>query len=713
MADLIPSTTDAASSVNTLSPAPTDTAAAVQKAGDLRSNLDTIIKNGQPWPQTSVNPGLGNSIGFLPPLLIAPNKDFNGPDNPTIIGKKLINYEFEDWLGQKITNNGLIPIDTRDRFEESKNLPKSKSELQNSPYSTRDNYLIFNDSGTDYFKHGLQILNHLTPIENPINGASDLRLSQFKNTPFENQDPIILGFEIVIDGISSPLLNGSVADFLNNYNMISEIRSKIPVYEDFKQQFIKFFKTVGTITINNEQVNLSKTKTGYAHSDSPKSLFQGGRQAYMSHYLKKIDGLNLLTESNTAEKKKYLVDYRKDVIKLDFSEDVSMSLGTLAHLYKLMYWSKPNGKSLVPENLLRFNCDIIVSEVRNFNRVKRAIGTGDIEVIKDNLSRYVYSLKECQFYFNSMPHPTLVDLSEATKTHDVTTLEFDFKYSTVKFEKFMDTGDGFGQYVGYDGGAIWKVGNAGERQNRGTASTTDSSIPRFFTVGGNKFRQNGVTSPFLINSYGNGLPSDPTGNTTGEKVDDQQNTDRLRDGGLEAIKLPTAAGIKTESTLAKLKDEQKAKLDVINKNLSAQAGGLQSLKNNLKDPNFIDRIKDAGKKGVSSLSQNLKGSNSPMNFVERLKESTKSNVKVQIANLVNNRVNLLSRTINKLGIGLVGGKGVRPPKNVYTPDLGALGNAMSNVSDRFFYDVRNDLVDFAGGALSSFLNGGINSFTKK
>lgn len=666
---------------------------AIDSSGDLRSNLNKIITRGQDWPQVYRNPstGLGDTLGFLPVLLIPPNKDFKNPNPDSVNPKILINYEFSDWLGQKITSDGLIPVETRDRFEESKNLPKTKEDLKTLPYSTRDSYLIFNDSGTDYFKHGLQVLNHLTPIENPINGKSDLRLQQFKNTPFENQDPIIFGFEVVIDGVSSPLLNGSVADFLNNYNMISEIRSKIPVYEDFKQQFIKFFKTTGSITINNEQVNLSKTKTGYAHSDSPKSLFQSGRQAYMSHYLKKVEGLNLLTESNEAEKKKYLVDYRKDVIKLDFSEDVSMSLGTLAHLYKLMYWSKPNGKSLVPENLLRFNCDIIISEVRNFNRVRKAVDNGDLEVIKDNLSRYVYSLKECQFYFNSMPHPTGIDLSETTKTHDVTTLEFDFKYSTVKFEKFMEGNNGFGQYVGYDGGAIWKIGNPGERQSRGTASTTDTSLPKFYTVGGNKFRQNGVTTPFLINSYGRGLP--------GEEVIPQK-----RD--LEAIKIDsiksnaTGATISTTSTQS-INDILRSRVVVPDK----------------KGPTFIERLKDAGKRAgegaINSLEQNLKGSNSPMNFIERLKESTKSNVKVQIANLVNNRVNLLSRTINKLGIDFVGGKGVRPPKNVYLPDQGALGNALSNVSDRFFYDVRNDLFDFAGGALSSFLNGGINSFTKK
>ena len=82
----------------------------------------------------------------------------------------------------------------------------------------------------------------------------------------------------------------------------------------------------------------------------------------------------------------FLTDYNKDVIKLNFLEDLSATMGTLAHLYKLLYWSRPNGKGLIPENLLRFNCDIIVSECRNFNRVRKAANTsGDLEIIKDNV----------------------------------------------------------------------------------------------------------------------------------------------------------------------------------------------------------------------------------------------------------------------------------------------------------------------------------------
>jgi hypothetical protein len=40
--------------------------------------------------------------------------------------------------------------------------------------------------------------------------------------------------------------------------------------------------------------------------------------------------------------------------------------------------------------------------------VRKAAGTGEVvEVLKDNLSRYIYSLKECQI----VPHPDDVDLS--------------------------------------------------------------------------------------------------------------------------------------------------------------------------------------------------------------------------------------------------------------------------------------------------------------
>jgi hypothetical protein len=239
--------------------------------------------------------------------------------------------------------------------------------------------------------------------------------------------------------------------------------------------------------------------------ETSKGIYNPGKRAYMSYYLKKIDGLDKLSENNGPLEKKFLVDYRKDVIKLEFYEDVSLTLGTLAHLYKLLYWSKPNGKGLIPENLLRFNCDIVVSECRNFNRTRKAVNSGNLEIIKDNVSRYIYSLRECQFYFDSYTHPAIIDMSNPTTT-DAYTVQFDYKYSSTKFEKWTPSSDNFGKYVGYHGGALWKVGNKGNE--RGT--TFSASVPNFLTIGGNSLFQNGVTKPVIIQSSFKNLGKEDT-----------------------------------------------------------------------------------------------------------------------------------------------------------------------------------------------------------
>ena len=650
----------------------------VKKSSELRSNLETTMSKGKPWPQTSMNAGLGDSSGFLSPLLISPCKEFatdsslskDAKDSKPAI-KKVINYEYEDWLGQKITTNGLVPLTTSDRFDASKVLPKKDL---STPYSTRDHYLIFNDNATDYFKHGLQVINGLNPIENPTDGYSDIRLRDFKSTPFENNDPVMYGFEIVFDALSSPLLNGSVSDFITKFQDIGEISSRRPIYQDFKHQFVKFFKTNGKLNIT-EGVRLSSSRSNYASTDGQNALYQPWRNAYMNYYLTKAEGLELLSESNTSDAKKYITDYRKDKIKLTFSEDVSASMGTLAHLYKLLYWSKPNGKNLIPENLLRFNCDIIVSECRNFNRVIKS--NGDISVIKDNLSRYVYSLKECQFFFNGNPHDGTIDMSD-TKSFDNYTIEFDYKYSTTKFERFLEIGEtGLGKYSGYNNGTLWKVS-----KDRGSTNSANIDTPKFFTSGTNSYRQNGVEKPLVLKKYGANAnyKDNANGTTVDEKVENQDNENVNKIDDIEALK-------KRQLSLKKGEDNTF--------NIAKEVADKSNILNNAKTT-----FKD-------SLGKNSK------NYIDRLKESTVKNVKNEIAKLVNNRINLLSRTVNKLGIGFVGGKGVRPPNNVYTPDQGALGNALSNVSDRLFYDIRNELTDFAGDSLSNFLNSSINSFKKR
>jgi hypothetical protein len=448
------------------------------------------------WPQNEIQPGF-KTRGILPSILLQPTLETTG-------GKKKVEpgYEYEDWRGQKLNYEGenITPLSTEDRFKLGKDFEKSQDELKEVPYSMRDIPLIFNDSRMDYFRHGLQVIDNLTPIENPISGNSTLRLDNFKNTPFENSDPVMYGFEIIIDSVSSPLLNGSILDFVNQYTSINEIAAKRQIYEDFKNQFVKFFRTNAEVKINNDLTRITRTESKITGLENSTNLAWPGKKSYMGYYIKKIGGLDNLVETNKGDVYKYLSDWKKDFITLDFLEDVSLSVGTLAHLYKLLYWSRPHGKLMIPENLLRFNCEIIISECRNFNRTRKNLQSGNIEILKDNLSRYIYSLRECQFWFDKMPHPNEVAIGgEGPTTYENYTMQFDYKYSSVKLEKFVPVG-GWGAYVGYNGGAIWKIGNAGAR---GTTSS-DSSTPKFYTVGQSDIikRENGIDKPYVLNIYG-------------------------------------------------------------------------------------------------------------------------------------------------------------------------------------------------------------------
>ena len=220
------------------------------------------------WPNATP---VGQPSGFLPPLSLTTN---------TIVNSNQINkkspggYKFKDWRGH------LLDVHSSSDAYLNQSTLKSKFKKSNidgidfyqSGYSTRDYYTIFNDHSTDFFKHKLTKKN----------------LNQFTSTPFENEDPIIYGFDIIIDDISSPLLNGSIKDFLRNYSNISEINSKKNVYEDFKQQFIKFFKTKGTVNIDeieNSITNMGNTSDNNISKNS--YLFEKDQTAYLNHYLKK------------------------------------------------------------------------------------------------------------------------------------------------------------------------------------------------------------------------------------------------------------------------------------------------------------------------------------------------------------------------------------------------------------------------------------------
>ena len=562
-------------------------------------------------------------------------------------------------------------LSTEDRFNLSKDFPKVESE----PYSTRDWHLIFNDTSMDYFKHGLQVIDgknsQLRSEKNSretwdgYESGVPSALSQVlgdtngtKGTPYENTDPVMFGFEVIIDLVNSPLLNGSVEDFIASFPYVNEIATRRKVMGDFRQQFLKIFKTKGTFRTGPDVPTASIKTSNYANTDSGSKLFSSGKPAYMSYYLKKIAGLENLIEANGPEKKKSLVEYRKDTLKLTFTEDVSLDMGTLAYLYKLLYWSKPNSENIVPENLLRFNCDIVISEMRHFNRVRKGITNGDLEVVKDNLSRYVYTLNECQFWFDQPGHESEVDLGNP-KTFDDFVVTLDYKYATSKFERWTPDGAGFGKYVSYNNAAMWKVGNPGARSVIGASASADGfsdekdiSVPRFYTnTGGNTLRQKGVGSAIVMESYN---PSFIINEDVSKSVGGSSSS-ALAGGTSKRSGDETEEGDAMDEKKALRKKKRKDSMDA-----------------------FKERSVKAGRE-----------------LGTKLRTTAEREVRAQ----VNTRLRLLNNTLDKLrneaGLGRM-----REPTNVYKSYENPLG-----ISSGSFFDVQNSLKDFAGDALGGKIGG--------
>jgi hypothetical protein len=264
--------------------------------------------------------------------------------------------------------------------------------------------------------------------------SSENKLSLFNQgeimSSLDNEDPVFFGFEIIIDVENSPLFNGELETFIDSIGeSYEEVRSRKEIVAEFKKEFIRYFRMSSDIP---EEGDIFRT--------------YGGKKYY---YVNKISGIQKLNEMNTPDKNSQFVKYETDNITLTFFEDTTLNLGTLYSLYKLIYWSRLRGKSIIPENLLRFDCKIIVSELRNFVRVRRTVSSGvGYEVLKDNLSRYVYNLYECQFFFTNPTHPDTIDMTTpatSTPSYDVS---ISYKYSNMTFERFSGSGDfsGNGSY---------------------------------------------------------------------------------------------------------------------------------------------------------------------------------------------------------------------------------------------------------------------------
>ena len=186
------------------------------------------------------------------------------------------------------------------------------------------------------------------------------------------EDPTYLGFTIEIDQDSA--LFTQVLPFLEKHSSErKELAARIPVYKEFINKITMMFNSQESVSEDHEKAKFIK-----------------------QHYINSIGGLNNLS-------KKYNV-WKEDKLTLELYEDISLFSSYIVHLNNNLVFSYQNGRELMPENLLKFNLYIKISEVRNLTSVRKLVSNNpnDLHIanaLKNNVTAIVYKLYDCQFDF--------------------------------------------------------------------------------------------------------------------------------------------------------------------------------------------------------------------------------------------------------------------------------------------------------------------------
>lgn len=226
------------------------------------------------------------------------------------------------------------------------------------------------------------------------------------------EDPTLLGYTFEIDDNNSPLLADasepySAMAFIDKYQGMPEIAARRTMLEEFQKQIKMFFR--------------SQESTKIKESDYP---------YVKSHYINSVSGMDKLA--------KKFIEYGEDLLTINMHEDVTMHSQYLAQLYNNIAYSYLNGKTLIPENLLRFNLTIKISEIRNFKTVaKEILSASDTEkksfVVNVNSSQLVYTLYDCNFmFFDSQNHGNEISMAGVdASTVKAKELELSIKFKYV------------------------------------------------------------------------------------------------------------------------------------------------------------------------------------------------------------------------------------------------------------------------------------------
>ena len=425
------------------------------------------------------------------------------------------------------TNPEIYPSDVSKKNIDYDNLKENGKSISEKLEKRRQDYNKYKDYASKQFTHLLDYFSAQRGLGDPKPGytgtfengevqyvdTKNIYLGSFIKTFDDNEDPTMLGYDIIIKWDDSPLFNGTIDTFISRMADLgnSEIASRASILNRFKAQLVRFLRA-----------DLEET------SVLPK--FDKDNPGVKTYYLRKIQGLNNLMNTFDGNEGKQFADYGKDFITLGFNEDVTQNIGYLAATYNALTYSRLNGRQLIPENLLRFDVDIEITEIRKYNRVFKE-ENNKMGVYADTIAKYTYTLFECQFFFSSMPHGDMLDLS-APALVDEYSIKFNYKWSFMKFTRFAWYKDFTSNVAGQTGsvptGETWKtIEDPLDNRNTNPIETKSNSTNNNFVSGSGDSAGQIISGPATKNPE---LMStvDETGKVISPPLE--------REGELEAVK---------------------------------------------------------------------------------------------------------------------------------------------------------------------------------
>ena len=200
-------------------------------------------------------------------------------------------------------------------------------------------------------------------------------LQKYEDSVFE--DPTYLGFTLELDENSA--LFTQVLPFLEKHAATrEEMKVRIPVYKEFVNKVQMIFNSQESVASPDQRSHFIK-----------------------QHYINSISGLSKLSKKFNT--------WREDRLDIELYEDISLTSSYLAYLYNNLVYSYENGRIIIPENMLKFNLRIKISEIRNLTSIRQLKSTeatdqAIVNALKYNVTCIVYKLFDCEFDFvDSLP----------------------------------------------------------------------------------------------------------------------------------------------------------------------------------------------------------------------------------------------------------------------------------------------------------------------